>query len=106
MGEPEGLVLGETLLVLFTAWGEMAEAFQSKLLLGVGIYLHEHRESNPTAVSEALLRTQGAPINLIGAAKQIAGMQRTSLPVAIAKVVDASMRRRPGGKAAKAEKAG
>jgi hypothetical protein len=97
MGEPEGAVLGKTLAALVSAWGPTSEAYRSPIVRGVGRYFHEHRETDPEELAEALVRGPGAPINLIGWAKTIAGQQRMPLEKAIAEVIENRVMKRKKG---------
>jgi len=105
LGEPEGTVLEAVLRTLYQAWGPMSEAYTAALLRGVGLYFHEHRMTLPSQLAEALVRGPGAPINLVGWAKGVAGTQRMPLDRAIAEVIDRRVMRRrsrPKKKAASA----
>lgn len=94
LGEPEGQVLELTLKALQTAWGDISDAYEARILKGVGRYFHEHPDTNPIALGEGLVKGPGAPINLIGLAKAIAGPQIMTLPEAICKVLDERIMRR------------
>lgn len=87
MGEPRGAVLAQTLATLCTAWGDISEAFRSTLIRGLAGYFNEHRQAVPADVAEHLVRGPGAPINLIGWAKAVAGTQRLPLHQAITEVM-------------------
>lgn len=87
MGEPEGAVLGHTLATLQRAWFENSEALKSPILRGIGLYFHDHRDADPEKIAQALINGPGAPINLMGWAKGLAGPQRMSLDKAIAEVM-------------------
>lgn len=97
MGEPEGAVLGKTLATLVAAWGAASEAYRSSIVRGVGRYFHENRETDPDVLADALVRGPGAPINLIGWAKTIAGQQRMPLEKAIAEVIENRVMKRKKG---------
>jgi hypothetical protein len=84
MGEPEGVVLGKTLAALTAAWGDMSEAYGSALIRGTSLYFHEHRDTDPADLADALMRDPGAPVNVMSRAKTLAGSRRMNLDEAIA----------------------
>jgi uncharacterized protein DUF6551 len=88
MGEPSGAVLGRTLATLHEAWGDTHEAYGSQLVRGVGLFLNDYRETDPRELANALVRGPGAPINLIGWAKAIAGTHRMAMDKAIAQIIE------------------
>jgi hypothetical protein len=94
MGEPAGAVLSRTLMTIHEAWGEASEAYGSALLRGVGLYLNDNREMDPRDLGAALVRGPGAPINLIGWAKAIAGTHRMAMDKAIAQIIEQRVIRR------------
>jgi hypothetical protein len=96
LGEPRGAVLARTLATLHGAWATASEAYTQAMVRGVGRYLNKHRDVTPGDLAEALIRGPGAPINLTGWAKAVAGTQRMPLDAAIAMIVeDRVMNRRP-----------
>ena len=97
LGEPEGAVLGHTLAAIFAAWGPSSDAYRSSIVRGVGLFFHEHRDTDPETLASALVKGPGAPINLIGWAKTVAGTQRMPMDQAIAQVIENRvMKRRTG----------
>jgi hypothetical protein len=88
LGEPEGAILGRSLKALYGAWGPLSEAYKAPIFRGVALYFHEFGEVEPDVLADALVRGPGAPINLIGWAKTIAGTQRMPLDQAIAEVIE------------------
>jgi len=88
MGEPEGVVLAMTLATLNGAWGEAVEAYSSPMLRGIALYFHQHRDGDPDALADGLVRRAGAPINLIGWAKLLVGTQRMAMDEAIAITIE------------------
>lgn len=98
MGEPEGQVLALTLKTLRTAWDINSEAFRSPILRGVALYFHQHRDAQADAIATALIKVPGAPVNLLGWAKGLAGSQRMPLDQAVAQIMETRVvnrKRRP-----------
>lgn len=94
LGEPKGVVLSRALIALHSAWGDLSEAYRSALIRGLALYIHDHRDADPSAIGTALARGPGAPINLLAWAKTIAGTQRLPLDRAIADVIEARVMKR------------
>jgi Family of unknown function (DUF6551) len=89
-----GELLERTLDVLKRAWQDQAEAYSAALIRGIGLYLSEHPDVAFDTLADAIVRTSGAPINLIGRAKAIAGPTRMSLSEAIALTLEQQVMRR------------
>lgn len=96
LGEPEGAVLALTLATLKQAWDFNSDAYRSALLRGLGLFFHEHREMEPDFVAVKLINGPGAPINLLGWAKGLAGTQRMPLDKAIAQIMETRVVNRKG----------
>lgn len=94
MGEPFGDVLDATLRTLQSAWGDIADAYDGRVIEGLAVYFHESRDASPLEVAKAIVNGPGAPIGLIGQAKLIAGGQRMSVPRAIAYVLEHRLMKR------------
>jgi len=88
MGEPKGAVLGRTLATIGLSWGPIREAYAASIVRGIGLYLNAHRDIEPKTLADALLHRAGAPLNLLGWAKGIAGIQRMPVDRAIALVIE------------------
>jgi len=95
MGDPHGTVMALALKTLRSAWADVSEAYEAPLLKGIALYFHQHRDTAPEMLADALVRGPGAPINLTGWAKAIAGPQRMPLAEAIAITIEKRVVKRP-----------
>lgn len=94
-GEPEGAVLGNVLAAMQQTWGILKEAYTAPIIRGIGRYFHEHRDTVPTELAEALRRSPGStPLNLMALGKTIAGSQRMPLDQAIAEAIETRVMKR------------
>jgi hypothetical protein len=94
LGEPNGQILDQTIRSLYTAWQDISEAYGANIMKGVALFFRENPDTNPIALGEALVKGPGAPINLMGLAKAIAGPSLMTVSEAICKVLGERVMRR------------
>ncbi len=84
----EGGCLSRTLGVITASWGTRAEALEGKLIEGLGLVLSTFNgKIDDPVVVKKLAKRQGGPSGLIGDAKGLVALRKTTLARAVAECV-------------------